>query len=281
MANIKELEAIAKQVRRDIIRMTGYAQSGHPGGSLSSTEIMVALYFKIMQQNPNNFTREGKDEDMFFLSIGHITPVYYSVMARRGYFPIEELATFRRLGTRLQGHPSASHNLRGVRMASGSLGQGLSVGIGAALTKKMTGDNHIIYTLHGDGELQEGQLWEAIMFAGAKKVDNLIAIVDNNNVQIDGTNEQVCSLGNLKEEFANFGWKTLECEGNDMFSVVSSLEKAKTMTGKGSPTVLLAHTQMGYGIDFMCGKNVWHGCPPSSEQVKQALGQLTETLGDY
>ncbi|MDR1846672.1 MAG: transketolase [Bacteroidales bacterium] len=281
MATITELKAISSQVRRDIIRMTAAAQSGHPGGSLSSTEIMVALYFELMNINPQNFTREGKNEDMFFLSIGHVTPVFYSVLAHRGYFPTKELATFRKLGSRLQGHPSVSHNLPGVRVASGSLGQGLSVAIGAALTKKLNADKSLVFTLHGDGELQEGQIWEAVMFAAAKKVDNLVAVVDYNKVQIDGSNEEVCSLGNLKDKFLAFGWRVLECAGNDMESVVTCLNVAKTLTGKGNPVIILADTQMGYGVDFMCGKNSWHGSAPSQEQAEAALSQLEETLGDF
>jgi transketolase len=282
MATITQLESIATQVRRDIIRMTGNAQSGHPGGSLSSTEIMVALYFEILKQSPDSFTREGKGEDMFFLSIGHITPVFYSVLARSGYFPVSELGTFRHIDSKLQGHPSTAHALKGIRMASGSLGQGLSIGIGAALSKKLEGDkDHLIYTLHGDGELQEGQLWEAIMFAAAKKIDNLISIVDYNKVQIDGTNDEVCSLGNLKQKFEAFGWITLECEGNNMSSIIDCLKRAKNISGKGKPIFILANTQMGFGIDFMCGKNSWHGTAPSEEQVLQALSQLPETIGDY
>jgi transketolase len=261
--------------------MTSEAQSGHPGGSLSSTEILTALYFEILKQDSHNFSPQGRDEDMFFLSIGHITPVYYSVLARSGYFSVAELATFRKLNTRLQGHPSVHQQLPGIRVASGSLGQGLSVAIGAALTKKLDGCNRFVYTLHGDGELQEGQLWEAIMFAGAKKVDNLIAIVDYNKVQIDGSNDEVCSLGNLAQKFLAFGWQVLECAGNDMASVVQCLNEAKSLTNQGKPVVVLANTQMGYGVDFMCGKNAWHGTPPSPQQAADALSQLTETLGDY
>ena len=281
MTTITHLETIASQVRRDIIRMTSQAQSGHPGGSLSSTEILTALYFEILKQNPDNFTVKGRDEDMFFLSIGHITPVYYSVLARSGYFPVEELASFRKLGTRLQGHPSVHQQLKGIRAASGSLGQGLSVAIGAALAKKLDCCDRFVYTLHGDGELQEGQLWEAIMFAGSKKVDNLIAIVDYNKVQIDGSNDEVCSLGDLRMKFLAFGWQALECAGNDMASVVQCLNEAKSLTNQGKPIVVLANTQMGFGIDFMCGKNAWHGTPPSLQQAADALLQLDETLGDY
>jgi transketolase len=282
MATLTQLESIASQVRRDIIRMTGEAQSGHPGGSLSSTEIMVALYFDVLNQSPEHYTRESTGEDMFFLSIGHITPVFYSVLARRGYFPVSELATFRRLGSRLQGHPSTAHGLKGVKMASGSLGQGLSVGVGAALAKKLQNDSeHLVFTLHGDGELQEGQLWEAIMFASAKNVDNLVAIVDFNKVQIDGTNDKVCSLGDLRAKFEAFDWLVLECEGNKMVSVVDCLHKAKLLAFNGKPVAVLAHTQMGYGVDFMCGKNSWHGCAPSQKEVAEALSQLEETLGDF
>ncbi|MDR1005238.1 MAG: transketolase [Bacteroidales bacterium] len=281
MADVKQLESIASQVRRDIIRMTNKAQSGHPGGSMSSTEIMVALYFEIMKNSPKDFTRQGSNEDMFFLSIGHITPAFYSVLARRGYFPVEELATFRCLGSRLQGHPSCSHHLEGIRVASGSLGQGMSVGIGASLAKKLNNDSCLVYTLHGDGELQEGQLWEAIMFAGSKNVDNLIAIVDYNKVQIDGTNDEVCSLKDLHNKFIAFNWIVLECEGNNMQSVVDCLHKAQSLSNNGKPIVVLANTQMGFGVDFMCGKNCWHGTPPNNEQAEQALSQIKETLGDF
>lgn len=281
MATITELKDIATQVRRDIIRMTNSVSSGHPGGSLGCADVMTALYFEIMNLDVENFKREGKGEDMFFLSSGHISPVLYSVLARRGYFPVQELATFRRLGTRLQGHPSVHDNLPGVRQASGSLGQGLSVGIGAALAKKYDSCDKLVYTLHGDGELQEGQIWEAVMFAGANKVDNLISIIDVNGLQIDGSTDQVCSLGNLRAKFEAFDWSIVEMNGNDMEDTIRGLNQAKQQAKQGKPVVVLMQTQMGYGVDFMQNKNKWHGTPPNDEQAQQALSQLKETLGDY
>ena len=281
MATITELKDIATQVRRDIIRMTNSVSSGHPGGSLGCADVMTALYFEIMNLDVENFKREGKGEDMFFLSNGHISPVLYSVLARRGYFPVQELATFRRLGTRLQGHPSVHDNLPGVRQASGSLGQGLSVGIGAALAKKYDSCDKLVYTLHGDGELQEGQIWEAVMFAGANKVDNLISIIDVNGLQIDGSTDQVCSLGNLRAKFEAFDWSIVEMNGNDMEDTIRGLNHAKQQAKQGKPVVVLMQTQMGYGVDFMQNKNKWHGTPPNDEQAQQALSQLKETLGDY
>ncbi|MFA6200294.1 MAG: transketolase [Bacteroidales bacterium] len=281
MAKIAELENIASQVRRDIIRMVNGCSSGHPGGSLGCTDLMTALYFDVMDIKPENFTLEGNGEDMFFLSNGHISPVWYSVLSRRGFFPVKELATFRKLGSRLQGHPTPHYNLPGVRVASGSLGQGLSVGIGAALAKKLNGCNHLVYTLHGDGELQEGQIWESIMFASSHKVDNLISIIDYNKVQIDGGTDQVCSLGNLKEKFLAFDWEVLEMQGNDMKDCLRILNESKQLTKKGKPIVILMHTLMGYGVDFMQGLNKWHGTAPSDEQAANALSQLKETLGDY
>ena len=281
MATITELKDIATQVRRDIIRMTNSVSSGHPGGSLGCADVMTALYFEIMNLDVENFKREGKGEDMFFLSNGHISPVLYSVLARRGYFPVQELATFRRLGTRLQGHPSVHDNLPGVRQASGSLGQGLSVGIGAALAKKFNLCDKLVYTLHGDGELQEGQIWEAVMFAGANKVDNLISIIDVNGLQIDGSTDQVCSLGNLRAKFEAFDWSIVEMNGNDMEDTIRGLNQAKQQAKQGKPVVVLMQTQMGYGVDFMQNKNKWHGTPPNDEQAQQALSQLKETLGDY
>ena len=281
MATITELKDIATQVRRDIIRMTNSVSSGHPGGSLGCADVMTALYFEIMNLDVENFKREGKGEDMFFLSNGHISPVLYSVLARRGYFPVQELATFRRLGTRLQGHPSVHDNLPGVRQASGSLGQGLSVGIGAALAKKFHLCDKLVYTLHGDGELQEGQIWEAVMFAGANKVDNLISIIDVNGLQIDGSTDQVCSLGNLRAKFEAFDWSIVEMNGNDMEDTIRGLNQAKQQAKQGKPVVVLMQTQMGYGVDFMQNKNKWHGTPPNDEQAQQALSQLKETLGDY
>ena len=281
MANVKQMQDIATQVRRDIIRMVNGCQSGHPGGSLGCADFMTALYFDAMEFDIDNFTRSGAGEDMFFLSNGHISPVWYSVLSRRGYFPVSELGTFRRLGTRLQGHPSIHDSLPGVRQASGSLGQGLSVAIGAALAKKMNNDEKLVYTLHGDGELQEGQIWEAVMFAGANHVDNLISTIDVNNLQIDGSTNEVCSLGDLRAKFEAFMWEVVEMEGNDMNAVVEGLKLAKQKTKQGKPVVILMHTQMGYGVDFMQNKNKWHGTPPDDGQASQALSQLKETLGDY
>ncbi|MBQ6238631.1 MAG: transketolase [Bacteroidales bacterium] len=283
MKTTQELQTIAQQVRRDILRMTTAAKSGHPGGSLGTTDWFVAMQFNLMDHDPAKFTMEGTGQDMLFVSQGHITPVIYSTMARRGYFPVSELATFRKFGTRLQGHPSTEHGLPGIRMASGSLGQGMSVGIGAALGKKMTGDNHLVYTMHGDGELQEGQIWEAAMFAGAKKVDNLISTVDYNHQQIDGTVEQVMDLGNLKAKFESFMWEVVVIEnGNDMQQVIDGMQKAKSLTGKGKPVCVLLQSQMGYGVDFMQNTNKYHGAVLNDEDLQKALAQLPETeLGDY
>lgn len=281
MATIAELESISSQVRRDIIRMVNGCSSGHPGGSLGCADLMSALYFKELDIKPENFTIEGNKEDMFFLSNGHISPVWYSVLSRRGFFPTEELATFRQLGSRLQGHPTPKYNLPGVRVSSGSLGQGMSVGIGAALAKKMNGCGHLVYTLHGDGELQEGQIWEAVMFAGSNKVDNLISIIDYNNAQIDGKVDNVLTLGNLKEKFLAFNWEVVEMQGNDMEDCLRGLNDAKSLTKNGKPVVILMHTLMGYGVDFMQGLNKWHGTAPTDEQATNALSQLKETLGDY
>ncbi|MDO5759849.1 MAG: transketolase [Bacteroidota bacterium] len=281
MKTIKELQDIATQIRRDVLRMICSANSGHPGGSLDCADLLTALYFEVMDVEPKNFTREGTEEDMFFLSIGHIAPVWYSALARRGYFPIKELATLRQMGSRLQGHPSYHFKLEGVRVASGSLGQGLSVGIGAALAKKMDNDKKLVFTLHGDGEIEEGQIWEAAMFAGANKVDNLIAIIDVNHAQIDGRTEEVCDSSSLKEKFLAFKWEVKECNGNDMQELVSTLKECKQSCFKGKPVMLLMNTKMGYGVDFMLDDNGWHGKAPSEEQTKQALAQLQETLGDY
>lgn len=282
MANIAELEKICWQVRRDILRMVHAVNSGHPGGSLGCTDYFVALYFEVMKHDPKNFTMDGINEDLFFLSNGHISPVYYSVLARSGYFPVNELATFRKLNSRLQGHPTTHEGLPGVRIASGSLGQGMSVAIGAALAKKLNNDPHIVYSLHGDGELQEGQIWEAAMYAAAKKVDNLIATVDLNGQQIDGSTENVLSLGNLRAKFEAFGWDVMEMQGNKLAEVIDTLKKAKAEhTGKGKPVVILMHTEMGYPVDFMMGSHKWHGVAPNDEQLQQALIQLQETLGDY
>lgn len=276
----ENLKATATQVRRDIVRMVHAVQSGHPGGSLGCTDFLTALYFKAMKRNPG-FNMDGTGEDVFFLSNGHISPVFYSVLARSGYFPVNELATFRKLNSRLQGHPTTHEHLPGVRIASGSLGQGMSVAIGAALAKKLNNDDNIVYSLHGDGELDEGQNWEAIMFAAHKKVDNLISTVDYNGQQIDGPTSKVMDLGNLKAKFEAFGWQTLEMDGNDMDAVVAGLADAKTYVGKGKPIVILMKTGMGKGIDFMEGSHEWHGIAPNDEQLQKALAQLPETLGDY
>lgn len=281
MIEVKDLELLATQVRRDIIRMVHGAKSGHPGGSLGCADFMVALYFNALEILPERFTMEGHGEDMFFLSNGHISPVWYSVLARRGYFHISELATFRKINTRLQGHPTPAENLPGIRVASGSLGQGLSVALGAAIAKKMLNDLHLVYVLTGDGELQEGQNWEAIMFAAAKKVDNIIAVVDFNGKQIDGPVDEVLSLGNLKAKWESFGWQVLEMNGNIMKEVVLTLRQAKTMTGKGKPIVIIMKTEMGMGVDFMMGTHKWHGNAPNDEQAEKALAQLQETIGDF
>ncbi len=279
--DMSSLKEIASQVRRDIVRMVHNVQSGHPGGSLGCTDYLVALYFDIMKHDAKNFTMDGKDEDLFFLSNGHISPVFYSVLARSGYFPIEELSTFRKLNSRLQGHPTTHEGLPGVRIASGSLGQGLSVACGAALTKKMNGDQSTIYSLHGDGELQEGQNWEAIMFAAHHKIDNIIATIDFNGQQIDGPTDDVMSMGNLKTKFESFGWDVLEMDGHNMDEILSTIKKAKSRLGKGKPVGIIMKTDMGKGIDFMEGTHEWHGIAPNDEQLKLALDQLPETLGDY
>lgn len=277
MANLKD---IATQIRRDIVRMVHAVQSGHPGGSLGCTDFLTALYFDVMKHNPR-FNMDGVGEDLFFLSNGHISPLYYSALARSGYFPVEELSTFRKLNTRLQGHPTTHEHLPGVRIASGSLGQGMSVAVGAALAKKLNNDTNIVYSLHGDGELDEGQNWEAIMFAAHKKVDNLIATIDWNGQQIDGPTDAVMNLGNLKAKFEAFDWQVLEMDGNDMDAVVAGLNNAKTFVGKGKPIVILMKTEMGKGIDFMEGSHEWHGIAPNDEQLQKALAQLPESLGDY
>ena len=282
MKTTQELETIATQVRRDILRMTTAAKSGHPGGSLGTADWFVAMQFNIMDIDPARFTMSGNGEDMLFVSQGHITPVIYSTMARRGYFPVQELATFRQFGTRLQGHPSTTHNLPGIRMASGSLGQGMSVGIGAALGTKMTGDQHLVYTMHGDGELQEGQIWEAVMFAGAKHVDNLIATIDYNHQQIDGTTQQVMDLGNLKAKFEAFMWTVVVIDnGNNMQQILDGMARAKSLARQGSPVCVILTTEMGYGVDFMQGINKYHGSVLSADDLPRALAQLPETLGDF
>jgi transketolase len=276
-----QLKDIATQIRRDIVRMVHGCQSGHPGGSLGCADFFTALYFKVMQHKSQPFDMDGGDQDLFFLSNGHISPVFYSTLAHAGYFDKKELATFRQLNSRLQGHPTTHEGLPGIRMASGSLGQGMSVAIGAALSKKLNNDDRIVFSLHGDGELEEGQNWEAIMFAPHHKVDNLICTVDWNGQQIDGTVEAVAGLGDLEAKFAAFGWTVLHTNGNDMDELVATLEKAVEMTGNGKPIVILMKTIMGAGVDFMEGHHEWHGIAPSDEQLAKALAQLPETLGDY
>ncbi|MDR2285412.1 MAG: transketolase [Sphingobacterium sp.] len=279
--DINNLEQIASQVRRDIVRMVHACQSGHPGGSLGCADYFVALYFHAMKHD-TSFQMDGKNEDLFFLSNGHISPVFYSTLARVGYFPVSELATFRKLNTRLQGHPTTHEHLPGIRVASGSLGQGLSVAIGAAQAKKLNNDNSLVYVLMGDGELQEGQVWEAAMYAPHNKVDNIIATVDYNGAQIDGPTNQVLSLGNLRAKWEAFGWDVLEVtKGNDMTAVIAGLDEAKSRTGKGRPVVILLHTEMGFGVDYMMGTHKWHGAAPNDEQLESALNQIPRTLGDY
>ncbi len=279
--SIHNLEAISSQVRRDIVRMVHACQSGHPGGSLGCTEYLVALFFEAMERH-QEFNLDGIGEDLFFLSNGHISPVFYSVLARAGYFNPAELATFRQIDSRLQGHPTTHEGLPGIRVASGSLGQGLSVAIGAAQTKKLNQDNSLVYVLMGDGELQEGQVWEAAMYAPHNKMDNIIAAVDYNGAQIDGATEQVLSLGNLRAKWEAFGWDVMAVEeGNDMASVIQGLDEARSRTGKGKPVMILLHTEMGSGVDFMMGSHKWHGIAPNDEQLVSALAQNAETLGDY
>jgi len=277
---IKELESIASQVRRDIVKMVYDCQSGHPGGSLGCADFLVALYFRVMKNDPN-FKMDGIGEDLFFLSNGHISPVFYSTLARAGYFEVSELKTFRKLNSRLQGHPTTHEHLPGVRIASGSLGQGMSVAIGAALTKKINKDNSLVFSLHGDGELQEGQNWEAIMFAPHNKVDNLIITVDYNGQQIDGPTKAVLNLGDLEAKFVAFGWEVLNTDGNNMAEIVETLELAKSKTGQGKPIAILMKTEMGKGVDFMEGSHKWHGIAPNADQLADAFSQLEETLGDY
>jgi transketolase len=279
--SVDEVKKICSQVRRDIVRMVHACQSGHPGGSLGCTEYFVALYFQILKHNPRNFTMDGTGEDVFFLSNGHISPVWYSVLARTGYFPVKELSTFRKINSRLQGHPTTHEGLPGVRMASGSLGQGMSVACGAALAKKLNGDAHLVYSLHGDGEIQEGQIWEAAMFAAARKIDNLISTIDCNGQQIDGPTDKVMPLGDLKAKWQAFGWDVLEMNGNNIEEVLSVMAQAKSRTGKGKPVMILMRTEMGHGVDFMTNSHKWHGIAPNDEQLAKALAQLPETLGDY
>jgi transketolase len=280
MASIQELENTATQVRRDILRMVHAVNSGHPGGSLGCADYFTALYFSILDHSPK-FNMDGKNEDLCFLSNGHISPVWYSVLARSGYFPISELSTFRKIDSRLQGHPTTHEGLPGIRIASGSLGQGMSAAIGAAMAKKMDGDTKTVYCLHGDGELQEGQIWEAAMFAAHNKVDNLICTVDYNQRQIDGDTDDVLSLGDLRAKFEAFGWEVMEMDGNNMEATVDGLKAAKAKTGNGKPVCILMTTEMGAGVDFMMGSHKWHGVAPNDEQLKDALSQLPETAGDY
>ncbi|MGB5316158.1 MAG: transketolase [Robiginitalea sp.] len=281
MSEIQDKEALVTQVRRDIVRMVHKVNSGHPGGSLGCTEFFVALFNEVMEIN-DTFEMDGIGEDLFFLSNGHISPVYYSVLARRGFFPVAELSTFRLINSRLQGHPATHEHLPGIRIASGSLGQGMSVAIGAALAKKLNKDPHLVYSLHGDGELQEGQIWEAVMFAAGRGIDNLIATVDRNGQQIDGPTEEVMPLGDVKTKFEAFGWKVLTLkEGNDLQAVIATLEKAKALTGNGKPVAIIMDTVMGNGVDFMMHTHAWHGKAPNDEQLETALAQNPETLGDY
>lgn len=280
MKSAAELSKIASQVRRDIVRMVHAQQSGHPGGSLGCTDFVTALYFNIMQLD-TNFKMDGVNEDLFFLSNGHISPLFYSVLSRRGYFDVKELATFRKINSRLQGHPTTHENLPGIRIASGSLGQGMSVSIGAALAKKYNNDSKLVFSLHGDGELQEGQIWEAVMFAAHNKVDNYIATIDVNGQQIDGPVSKVLALESLEEKFKAFNWTVLHMDGHNMENILSVIAEAKSLTGKGKPICILMKTAMGKGVDFMEGGHEWHGVAPNDEQLANALGQLEETLGDY
>jgi len=281
MPNITELNNTVTQIRRDIVRMVHANSSGHPGGSLGCTEFLTVLYFDVMNHN-TDFIMDAKGEDVFFLSNGHISPVFYSVLARCGYFNVAELSTFRKLNSRLQGHPTTHEGLEGIRMASGSLGQGLSNAIGAALTKKLNNDDSIVYTLHGDGELQEGQCWEAFMYASGKKVDNLIATIDYNQKQIDGSLDEVLPMGNLTAKLEAFDWLVLEeKKGNNLEAIIKTLNKAKELSGKGKPVAIILHTEMGNGVDYMMGTHKWHGSAPNDEQLANALSQNPETLGDY
>jgi transketolase len=281
MPKADELKKIASQIRRDIVRMVHGASSGHPGGSLGCTDLLTALFFEVLDHNPKNFDMNGIGQDIFFLSNGHISPAFYSTLARSGYFPVSELATFRKIDSRLQGHPATMEGLPGIRVASGSLGQGLSVAIGAATAKKLNKDNKLVFCLMGDGELNEGQVWEAAMYAGAKRVDNLIAMIDHNQKQIDGPTDEVMPLGDLNAKFESFGFKVLEMDGNDMNDILQTINQAKSETGKGYPIIIIMKTEMGMGVDFMMGTHKWHGVAPNDEQTEKALSQLEETLGDY
>jgi transketolase len=278
--NIPELQQIASQVRRDILRMVHAVNSGHPGGSLGCTDFFVSLYFHLMDRK-KDFHMDGLNEDVFFLSNGHISPVWYSVLARAGYFEVSELATFRKIDSRLQGHPATEEGLPGIRIASGSLGQGLSVACGTAQAKKLNGDSQLVYLLMGDGELEEGQVWEAAMYAAHHQIDNIIATVDYNGQQIDGPTDEVMSLGDLKAKWEAFGWEVIESNGNDMAALIEKMELAKSKTGQGKPILNLMTTEMGFGVDFMVGTHKWHGVAPNDEQLANALNQLEETLGDY
>lgn len=281
MSRIAKLQDIATQVRRDIIRMTNEAQSGHPGGSLGCADYMTAMYFEIMDHKPAKFSMPGKGQDVFYLSNGHISPLWYSILARNGYFDLSELSTFRKINSRLQGHPATAEGLPGVRVASGSLGQGLSVALGHALAKRMDNDPKLLFSLHGDGELQEGQNWEAAMFAANHKIDNIVSTVDYNGQQIDGPVDKVMNLGDLNAKWQAFGWLTLEMDGHNMEEIIKTVNKAKSMTGQGKPVVILMKTDMGHGVDFMTGTHEWHGKAPDYELTEKALAQLEETLGDY
>jgi transketolase len=278
----KSIEKIPSQIRRDILRMVHAVQSGHPGGSLGCTEFFVALYFKILNHDKESFNMNGQNEDIFFLSNGHISPVFYSVLARAGYFSIDELSTFRKLNSRLQGHPTTHEGLPGIRIASGSLGQGLSVALGAAEAKKLSNDNNLVFSLHGDGELQEGQIWEAALYAGSKNIDNIIATIDANGQQIDGSTNDVMPMGDIGLKFISFGWEVLKIDnGNNLSEVIEGLNTAINLSGKGKPVCIIMQTEMGAGVDFMTGTHKWHGIAPSDEQLEKALSQLPETLGDY
>ena len=279
--NTAELQSIASQVRRDIVRMVHAVNSGHPGGSLGCTDLLVTLYFDTMKTNAPNFEMDGKGEDLFFLSNGHISPVWYSTLARKGYFAVNELSTFRKLNTRLQGHPATEEGLEGIRVASGSLGQGLSVALGAAQTKKLNGDDSLVYTLHGDGELQEGQIWEAAIYAAHHKVDNIISTIDYNGQQIDGSLEDVMNMGDLRAKWEAFGWTVLEMDGHNIDEIKATMAEAKGLSGNGKPIMIIMKTSMGKGVNFMEGTHKWHGVAPNDEQLADALSQLEETLGDY
>lgn len=281
MATIEELKRISSQVRRDIIRMVTDAKSGHPGGSMSSADFLTALYFNVMKHDPATWTRDGKGQDVFILSAGHLTPVYYSILARRGYFPISELATFRKFGSRLQGHPCVEQGLPGIHQASGSLGQGLSAAAGIAIGKRLDKDSGTVYAMVGDGECEEGQIWEAAMFSAHQGLDNLVAMTDWNGQQIDGPIDQVAGVGDLEGKWRTFGWEVISCDGHNFSQILDAFSRAEDLKGKGKPIMILMKSDMGHGVDFMAGTNAWHGKAPSAEQGREALGQLEETLGDY